>query len=140
VDLAAIVANLKNVGDYLTEKGRSEVQRQLNVTIAAVTQISIDYGKATIKIQELEKQLDRRKRFKPERGVYWVGSDRTQPYCPVCFAKNLDIMLQPIEGWSSSKNTEWQCRNCDKCFNPWDYHDNEQISTGNITSMWPNRY
>jgi hypothetical protein len=74
--------------------------------------------------EELRKRIAAKDSYVLENHVYWKIDDenRTQPFCPTCMAKGLEIPMQPDK--QNTRETRFRCQNsdCKNVANPWDYH------------------
>jgi hypothetical protein len=118
-----------------------EYEEALQAGQATIIDLNGQLGLVKDEKNKLTEKLRRQRSFFAEKGVMWrkLDKEKEQPFCPVCYAKDLDIPLQPVRGWRAAKNTEWSCPNpdCQADFNPWDYEEPDRnYSSGDVSWMW----
>lgn len=144
VNAFELISHVVNLGKKATQVQRSEA-------LLAARELLVEQREENLKLTEeifkLRKVLDRKKNFIKKMGVVWEKDDKNfdQPYCPVCFAKNLEVMLQMACDGRIKEQTLWKCPNsdCNSLYNPFNWEEPEAQSKGiydNISNQWNRRY
>lgn len=138
-DTLTLLQRLIRAGKKAVNIDYEEVLQSARTAIIELKEENINLKET---ISRLKIALNRHDDFIADKGVMWLKKEKVQnqPYCPICYAKELNIMLQPINGWSNIKNSKWHCYNkqCGQTFNPFNYTEPDySTSDSGIASMFP---
>jgi hypothetical protein len=140
-DALALIARVIKLG---RQASNIQYEEAINAARAAILQqkgLNLDLKDEN---RTLREKLAKSEDYVLDKSVHWKKEDenRDQPFCPVCFAKGREIPLQKTWEGRVKSQSLWSCpdKSCTGLFNPWDYKEPEQTSSGNITSLWPDAY
>lgn len=110
--------------------GKKATNLQYEEALLAAREAMFTFKENNLKLKEetqnLKAIVKKKDDFLLYKGVRWKKEDTTQdqPYCPVCYQKNLEMPLQPDDR-NKKEQTWWRCPNteCKQAYNPWNYHE-----------------
>lgn len=109
-----IVDDAKTVADLVKKLGNIDLYEKIIDLRGQIIKISRDKLTLQQKVQELEEQLQLKKKMAFKEPFYYQEGDRT-PFCPRCFEKD-HHPVHAIFIFSNDMNTRWDCPECKQIY------------------------